>query len=167
MRDNFPDLGRCVSILDRLMKMYYDHGLTEFEIGWGQQFYAEYIYDHPGASAQDMIKCIRVDKATLTKIIKKLTQIGYVQVVCDEKDRRVKRLYPTEKAAQAVARIKEIHREFNAALRDGIPDAEFQQTERTLEQIMENVNQRVWHRMEENPTFRKQDAVDRKDTLML
>lgn len=34
----FSDLGRCISILDRLMKMYYDHGLSNFEIGWGSSF---------------------------------------------------------------------------------------------------------------------------------
>lgn len=71
MNDNFPNLGRCISLLDRLMRMYYDRGLADFEIGWGQQFYAEYIYDHPGATAQEMVEYIRVDKATLTKIIKK------------------------------------------------------------------------------------------------
>ena len=81
MSDNFPNLGRYISILDRLMKMYYDHGLSEFEIGWGQQFYVEYLYDHPGVSAQEMVNYIRVDKATLTKVIKKLTEIEYVKVV--------------------------------------------------------------------------------------
>ena len=37
--ESFSNLGRYVSICDRLMKMYYDRGLSEFEIGWGQQFY--------------------------------------------------------------------------------------------------------------------------------
>ena len=95
MNEKFPNIGRCISILDRLMKMYYDHGLSNFEIGWGQQFYAEYIYDHPGTSAQEMVEWIRVDKATLTKSIKKLVEIGYVEVVNDQKDKRIKRLYLT------------------------------------------------------------------------
>ena len=41
--ESFSNLGRYVSICDRLMKMYYDRGLSEFEIGWGQQFYVEYL----------------------------------------------------------------------------------------------------------------------------
>ncbi len=82
MTGNFPELGRCISILDQLMKMYYDHGLADFEIGWGQQFYVEYI---------------RVDKATLTKNIKKLAEIGYIEIVGDKKDKRVKHLYLTAK----------------------------------------------------------------------
>ena len=149
MNDNFPDLGRYISILDRLMRMYYDRGLGEFEIGWGQQFYVEYIYDHPGASAQEMVECIRVDKATLTKIIKKLNEFGYIEIVGDEKDRRIKHLYLTDKAIPAVRRIKEIHRSFCEALEAGLSPEELQRTEETLDRMMENLNRTVWHRMEE------------------
>lgn len=143
MSDNFPNLGRCISILDRLMKMYYDHGLADFEIGWGQQFYVEYLYDHPGASAQDMVECIRVDKATLTKVIKKLTEIGYVEIVRHEQDKRIKRLYLTDQAVPAARKIKEIHRNFYDAMCSGLSKSEIRQTERVIEQMMENINQKI------------------------
>lgn len=149
MNDSFSNLGRCISILDRLMKMYYDHGLADFEIGWGQQFYAEYIYDHPGASAQEMVKCIRVDKATLTKNIKKLYEIGYIKIVGDETDKRVKHLYLTEKGIPAVKRIKEIHSDFYSTLCSDISSRDIRLTEQTMEQMTENINRKVWHRMEE------------------
>lgn len=148
MNDKFPDIGRYLSISDRLMKMYYDHGLSDFEIGWGQQFYVEYLYDNPGASAQEMVECIRVDKATLTKVIKKLTDIGYVQVVRSAKDKRMKHLYLTDKAIQAVQQIKQIHNSFYETLCSDISPSDLQQAERTLQQIAENLNQKVWHRME-------------------
>ena len=149
MYDHFSDLGRYISILDRLMKMYYDRGLADFAIGWGQQFYAEYIYDHPGATAQEMADCIRVDKATLTKCIRKLNEVGYLRIVSDEADRRVKHLYLTEQGVPAVQRIKEIHREFCAALFEGIPPQLQAETEQVLEQMTDNLNRKVWHRMEE------------------
>lgn len=131
------------------MRMYYDHGLADFEIGWGQQFYAEYIHDHPGVSAQKMVEYIRVDKATLTKNIKKLTEIGYVKIVNDEMDKRVKHLYLTPKGVPAVKRIKEIHHDFYHTLCSGILSQDIQLTEQIMEQMMENINQIIWHRMEE------------------
>lgn len=149
MSKNFPKIGRCLSILDRLMKMYYDHNLADFEIGWGQQFYVEYLYDHPGASAQEMVECIRVDKGTLTKVIKKLTELDYVKVVPNEKDKRMKLLYLTEKAIPAAKRIKEIHSNFYNILCSNIKLSDIQQTEQIMEQMMENINQKIWHRMEE------------------
>ena len=148
MHDHFPELGRWISILDRLMKMYYDRGLADFEIGWGQQFYVEYLYDHPGASAQEMAQCIRVDKATLTKVIKKLLALDYIKVTADEKDKRVKRLYLTEKALPAAKRIKEIHNSFYQTVCAGLSPDSVQLTEETLAQMVENVNQKIWHRME-------------------
>ena len=150
MNDSFSNLGRYVSIFYRLMKMYYDRGLWEFNIGWGQQFYVEYIYDHPGASPQEMVECIRVDKATLTKIMKKLTDVGYISIVADEKDRRMKHLYLTEKAIPAGKKIKSIHAEFYATLSGGISSEELAFTEKALEQMVGNINHRVWHRMEEH-----------------
>lgn len=148
MNTCFSNLGRCISIFDRLMKMYYDRGLSGFEIGWGQQFYVEYLYDHPGASPQEMVEYIRVDKATLTKIIKKLTEVGYIEVIGDESDRRVKHLYLTEKAIPAAKQIKKIHADFYSTLSAGISPAELTAAEETLQKMVDNVNQRVWHRME-------------------
>ena len=150
MNDHFANIGRCVSIFDRLMKMYYDRSLSEFEIGWGQQFYVEYLYEHPGATPQEMTECIRVDKATLTKIIKKLTEVDYIKIMGDEKDRRVKHLYLTPKAVPAAQRIKEIHAEFYDALSVGLSPAELVSAEQTLQRMVDNINQKVWHRMEEH-----------------
>ncbi len=148
MNDNFSNICRCISILDRLMKMYYNHGLSGFEIGWGQQFFVEYIYEHPGASAQDMVKHILVDKATLTKTIKKLTEIGYVEIVADENDKRIKRVYLTEKAIPAAERIKVIHNGFYNTWSKYISQTNIDISEQTMEQMIENINKKVWHRME-------------------
>lgn len=153
LENNPKAFGCCISILDRLMKMYYDHGLADYEIGWGQQFYVEYLYDHPGASAQEMVECIRVDKATLTKVIKRLTEIGYVKVVGSEKDRRIKLLYLTDKAIPAAKRIKEIHSSFYDTLRSNIPPSDIQQTKQTIEQMVENINLKIWHRMGKQYNF--------------
>lgn len=150
MNDSFSNLGRYISILDRLMKMYYNRGLSDFEIGWGQQFYVEYLYDHPGASAQEMVEYIRVDKATLTKIIKKLVEIDYIKIIGDEKDKRIKHLYLTEKAIPSVKQIKKVHNDFYQDLCSDILSPDIQLTEQTLKQMAENINQKIWHRMENN-----------------
>lgn len=150
MEDNFSKIGRNISILDRLMKMYYDRGLAEYEIGWGQQFYVEYLYDNPGASAQEMAKCIRVDKATLTKMVKKLSQIDYIDIVPDDKDKRIKHLYLTKKAEPVAKHIKRIHHDFYQTLCQDIDQNNIQLTEDTLSKMMENVNKKVWHRMEDH-----------------
>ena len=85
----------------------------------------------------------------MTKNIKKLIEIGYVTSVSDETDKRVKRLYLTPKGEPAVKRIKEIHRDFYDTMCSDISAEDIRLTEQTLEKMMENINQKVWHRMEE------------------
>lgn len=145
---DFPEIGRWVSIFDRLMKMYYDRGLSGYEIGWGQQFYVEYLQEHPGATSQEMAEQFRVDKATLTKIIKKLTEVGYIKVSGDEQDRRVKHLYLTDKAVPAARRIRQIHQDFYETVSQGMTPEELEAVEQALRHMSDSINQKVWHRME-------------------
>lgn len=67
-----------------------------------------------------MVERFRVDKATLTKVIRKLVDIGYVRVVRSEDDRRMKQLYLTDAAVPAVKRVKEIHNSFQEVLSSGL-----------------------------------------------
>ena len=103
----------------------------------------------PGTSAQEMVECIRVDKATLTKTIKKLSDIGYVRIVSDPQDRRVKRLFLTQEGIPAVQRVKEIHGAFFQTLCAGIPPQDIQAAQRTLARMVENLTPVVRHRMED------------------
>ena len=97
-----------------------------------------------------MTDFIRVDKATLTKTMKKLKDVGYIQVIGDEKDRRVKHLYLTPKAMPAAKQIKKIHASFYETFTAGISPEELFETEKILCQMADNINQKVWHRMEEH-----------------
>ena len=163
----FPDIGRWVSVFDRLMKMYYDRGLAEFEIGWGQQFYVEYLCEHPGATPQEMAERFRVDRGTLTKIIKKLTEVDYIRVTVDENDRRVRHLYLTEKALPAAEQIRKVHADFYRDLSGDIPPEEIAATERTLlrwRTILIKKYGTEWRRIMENRE--KHELSSRKRTLI-
>ena len=67
-----------------------------------------------------------------------------------ENDRLSKLLYLTSKAEPAVNRIKEIHQDFYRTLCSDISPQDIFLCEQTLEKMMENINKKVWHRMEEH-----------------
>ncbi|MGN0308066.1 MAG: MarR family winged helix-turn-helix transcriptional regulator [Lachnospiraceae bacterium] len=141
MDSKFSNLARRISILDRLMLKYYNHGLAAYEIGWGQQFYVSYLYDHPGATAQEVAIHMHVDKATLAKNVKKLLELEYIRIETDQYDRRNKHLYLTDKAIPVVMQIEKIHSSFYQALNDGIGQQEIQVTEASMEQMIRNIYQ--------------------------
>ena len=108
----------------------------------------EYLREHPGAASQEMAERFRVDKATLTKMIKKLTEVGYIRVSSDAHDRRVKHLYLTEEAVPAARRIRRIHQDFYETVSEGMSPEELRSVEQALRHMSDNINQKVWHRME-------------------
>ena len=97
-----------------------------------------------------MAERFRVDRATLSKTIKKLSEIGYITVAGDENDRRMKHLYLTEKAIPAAKQIKKIQADFYETVSAGIRQQDLELTEQILQEIANNINKKVWHRMEEH-----------------
>jgi len=148
MNQGFSKIGRTISAIDRLMKMYYEKGLADYEIGWGQQFFLELIHDNPGATPQYLAGELHVDKATVTKVIKNLLKINYVTIEEDETDKRVRHLYATPAAAPAVRQVKELHHKFYEDLTEDMAAADIEKTKACLDKMIYNLKQHVWHRME-------------------
>jgi len=147
MNSDFAKIGRSISIIDRLMKMYYEKGLAEYDIGWGQQFYLEYIFENPGVSPQFLAQHFHVDKATITKVIKYLHKINYITIKTDEDDKRIKHLYSTATAEPAVKQIKALHQKFYMHLMEGVLETDVEKTENHLDKMIQNLSRHVWHRM--------------------
>ncbi|MCU6761435.1 transcriptional regulator Hpr [uncultured Roseburia sp.] len=95
-----------MSIIWRNFGKYLDLCLKKYQIGSGQHFFLTSIYEKAGITMYDLARLGKFDKGTVTKSVQKLLELGYVNAVTDEKDKRVKHLYITE-AAEPV--IKEIY----------------------------------------------------------
>jgi anaerobic ribonucleoside-triphosphate reductase activating protein len=76
-----------------------------------------------------------VDKGTTTKSIQKLIEQDYVQARTDENDRRVKRLYTTQRAGEIMSTLYDLRNECRLKL--GM-NADFDQFETLLDRITTN-----------------------------
>lgn len=85
-------------------------------MGCGQQYFLTYIYEHDGITMYDLAKAGHFDKGTVTKAVQKLMDLEYVVTKTDKKDKRVKHLHATEKAADAVELIYRTRNEWKKAL---------------------------------------------------
>ena len=118
---------KYISILHRNTSRYFCIALEPCGIGSGQQFFLRHIYENQGISMYDLAQLGHFDKATVTKAAQKLEEMGYVTIVHDEKDRRIKRLYTTEKAQNV---LEELYHKRNlwkdALMKDFSPEVEKQ-----------------------------------------
>lgn len=105
-----------LSVLYRNTQKYFDRVLARYDIGSGQLTFLMYINENEGATMQDVTRESEVDKGTTTKSINRLIDQGYVQSRTDEHDRRVKRLYTTDKAAGIMNDIYEYRNQCQNAL---------------------------------------------------
>lgn len=94
-----------MSVLYRNMMKYFDHVLSQYDIGSGQLIFLTYINENEGCTMNDVTNVCEVDKGTTTKSINRLIEQGYVQTRADEKDKRSKRLYTTTQATEVMNAI--------------------------------------------------------------
>lgn len=131
-------LGRNISIAYRLSNRFYDRVLAPYQIGCGQQFFLLRIYEHNGISMYDLARMGQFDKGTVTRACQKLEELGYIRSEPDRRDKRVRRLYVTEKAAAAAREVYEAREHWNALLTRNMSPEEADLARSLLERIAEN-----------------------------
>ncbi len=101
--------GRLISATARCGMMFITKRLARFGIGTGQAFIMAELFIKDEVS-QDSVRCIlKMDKGTITRAMQRLEDLGFITRSQDGQDRRVVRVFVTEKA-------RAIEREFFAVL---------------------------------------------------
>ncbi len=94
-----------------LKKKLTPYGLTNM-----QHLILEGVWYRQGATAAELGKLLILDKATLSGIIDRLDDGGWIDKRPDEKDKRVFRLYPSDKAMNLKEELIEVRKKGNDLL---------------------------------------------------
>ncbi len=94
-------------MLARAIQSISDIKFKEINLQRGQFVFLTRVCENPGINQIDLSNLLKVDKATTTKAIQKLIDVGYITKVRDEEDKRMWRLYPAEKAKSVYSIIIE------------------------------------------------------------
>lgn len=89
---------REVGTLSRSIQSISDIKFKEINLQRGQFVFLTRVCENPGINQIDLSSILKVDKATTTKAIQKLIAEGYISKERDMKDKRMWRIYPTDKA---------------------------------------------------------------------
>lgn len=131
--------SKYISFLYRSANRFFDHQLANHQIGCGQQFFLARIWENEGMSMLDLASSGHYDKGTATKGIQKLVEQGYIRSESDPCDKRIRRLYVTEKARPVIADLYQSFTQWNDILTDGMTGEEAEAAERLLQKMAENV----------------------------
>ncbi len=108
-----------------------------------QGYMLRYLLQRKGDElyATDIHGVFGISKASISAVLKKLKEKGYLEMSADEKDDRKKKIILTQKAYLAECRIQEIIRQENARLCRGMTKQELEALDRGLKIMLVNMKQ--------------------------
>lgn len=109
-------LMRYINRTARCATMYRSFALESEGISGHQHVYILNICRNPGISQDSLAKMIFVNKSNVARQVATLEQNGYIVRQPSENDRRVMRLYPTQKAIDVLPKVHEVTSHWNAYL---------------------------------------------------
>ena len=132
--------GKYISMLYRHGRCYMDTAMSKFEIGSGQYTFLFYLYKDNGASQDEISKALDIDKATTARAITKLEDKGFITRETDESDRRVNRIYLTEKSIEIKEEMINFSKQWSEIILEGISETEKENLRSLLYKISENAS---------------------------
>ena len=128
---------RCISRTARCSQLYRSERLAEVGLNGGQYVYISNVCRNPGISQEQMSRQILINKSNVARQLASLEQNGFVRREPDAKDRRVMRVYPTERAMEVYPYIQQVLADWRHYLTEDFSDEEREQLDSLLERVLE------------------------------
>lgn len=93
-------------------------------------------------TASQLKVILGVSKGLVSRSVEALAEKGLVDCRQDERDRRIQRIYLTERAQPLVVRMKSEIEKINEAFLDGISQEEIDQMEETMTKILDRFTEK-------------------------
>ncbi|MEX0647729.1 MAG: MarR family transcriptional regulator [Balneolaceae bacterium] len=133
-------IGKLISILHRKSHIYFQKELEPLGMGRGHVKIFSYLAHKPGATQQELTSYFKLDKGTISYLIKKMSEGGYVRREPDPEDRRSYKLFLTEKAEKKEKEIRKIFNGWTELLLENFSKDEQKQAFQIMERMIKNVS---------------------------
>ena len=120
MKDILREIGMIARALDSISNIEF----KEYDLTKGQYLYLVRIYENPGIIQEKLAEMIKVDRTTTARAIKKLELHGFIEKKDDEQNKKIKKLYPTEKGKKVYPFIKRENDYSNSVALQGFSEKE-------------------------------------------
>ncbi|EWH22550.1 MarR family winged helix-turn-helix transcriptional regulator [Bacillus haynesii] len=135
MKDILREIGMIARALDSISNIEFkEHDLTK-----GQYLYLVRICENPGIIQEKLAEMIKVDRTTAARAIKKLEMKGFIERRDDEQNKKIKKLFPTEKGNEVFPFIKRENDHSNRVALEGFSEEEAEIIFNLLQRVRKNV----------------------------
>jgi MarR family transcriptional regulator, transcriptional regulator for hemolysin len=137
--------------VQRMMRAYADRQAARYGITRAQWAVLAKVERTEGLKQSELAEQMEMQPITLTRLIDKLCDNGWIERRGDQKDRRVNRLYLRKAARPLLGKLAGLRSELTATALDGINPADAHRLLDQLDLIKENVRNAIQHPANEPP----------------
>jgi DNA-binding MarR family transcriptional regulator len=135
--------------VQRLVRAYADKAAARYGITRAQWAVLAKVERAEGLKQTELAEQMEMQPITLTRLIDRLCDNGWIERRSDESDRRVNRLYLRKAARPLLGKLGGLRSELTATALQGIDPADAQRLLGNLETIKENVRNAIQNANEE------------------
>jgi DNA-binding MarR family transcriptional regulator len=135
MKEILREIGMIARALDSISNIEFkEHDLTK-----GQYLYLVRICENPGMIQEKLAEMIKVDRTSAARAIKKLEINGFIEKKEDKHNKKIKKLFPTEKGKSIYPFIKRENDYSNTVALEGLSEREAETISDLLQRVRKNV----------------------------
>ncbi|PFG03431.1 MarR family winged helix-turn-helix transcriptional regulator [Bacillus sp. es.034] len=129
------EIGMIARALDSISNIEF----KEYDLTKGQYLYLVRICENPGIIQEKVAEMIKVDRTTAARAIKKLEINGFIEKKEDKENKKIKKLFPTEKGRTVYPFIKRENDHSNSVALEGFSEREAEILVDLLERARKNI----------------------------
>lgn len=135
MKEILREIGMIARALDSISNIEF----KEYDLTKGQYLYLVRICENPGIIQEKLAEMIKVDRTTAARAIKKLEINGFIDKKDDTHNKKIKKLFPTEKGENVYPFIKRENDYSNIVALNGFTEMEVKTIFNLLQRVRKNV----------------------------
>ncbi|MFK4300985.1 MULTISPECIES: MarR family winged helix-turn-helix transcriptional regulator [unclassified Paenibacillus] len=135
MKEVLREIGMIARALDSISNIEF----KEYDLTKGQYLYIVRICENPGIIQEKLAEMIKVDRTTASRAIKKLEINGFIEKKEDTHNKKIKKLFPTEKGNNVYPFIKRENDHSNNVALEGFSEREVETIFNLLQRVRENI----------------------------
>ncbi|GIN92194.1 putative HTH-type transcriptional regulator YybA [Siminovitchia terrae] len=136
MKEILREIGMIARALDSISNIEF----KEYDLTKGQYLYIVRICENPGIIQEKLAEMIKVDRTTAARAIKKLEMNGFIEKKDDEHNKKIKKLFPTEKGKNVYPFIKRENDYSNMVALEGFSEREAETISNLLQRVRKNID---------------------------
>ena len=135
MAEILREIGMIARALDSIANIEF----KESDLTRGQYMYPTRICENPGIIQEKLAEMIKVDRTTASRAIKKLEANGFIEKRADAANRKIKRIFPTEKGKAISPNISRENEHSERVALQGLSEEEATVLSGLLQTVRKNV----------------------------